>query len=163
MSKYKRLLLPALLAAGAMLLTACDLGSSADDGKQNTPTTANSTPEDVNAEEGAEDEGDQLGYTASPPEGGCGEYASGDGPYSKLIPDEGSLGFISCDEAMSVLGDFDLLDAQVEIPAEGLTFNDDWHCDTTVDAGVTVRVECFTPAIPDPANPILVRFHTEPV
>lgn len=76
---------------------------------------------------------------------------------------EGSLGFISRDDAMSVLGDFNLLDDQVEIPEEGLTMTDDWHCDTTVDAGVTVRVECFTAAVPDPANPILVRFHTKPV
>ena len=177
MPKYKRLLMPAVLAVGALLLTACeigaDIGASADD-KQNTSTTANSTPADSTTDEDTSggdtsevetaDEDTQLGYTANPPEGGCGDYAFGNGPYSRLIPDEGSLGYVKCDEAFEVLNDFSMLDDQVEIPAEGLSLKDDWHCDITAVAdGVTVGVACFTPARPSPANPILARFHSEPM
>lgn len=163
MPKYKRVLVPAVLAAGCMLLTAC---ASAADGKQNTSTTASSTsasaPDDEDtAGRMIEGEDDPLGYSHKAPDGDCGQFDLDDGRAARLISDEGSLGFISCDDAANVFVDFDMLDDQVEIPAEGLNFNEDWHCDTTVDAGVTVGVECFTPMFPDPANPILLRFHTE--
>jgi hypothetical protein len=179
MPKYKRLLMPAVLAVGTILLTACDIGAdigASADGKQSTSTTAGSTPADSTAEEDAAggdtsevetaDEDTQLGYTANPPEGGCGDYGVGNGSYSRLIPDEGSLGYVKCDEAFEVLNDFSMLDDQIEIPEEGLNFNfyDPWHCDITAVAdGVTVGVSCFTPAIPSPADPILARFHSEPM
>jgi hypothetical protein len=153
MPKSKRVLVAAVLAATSVLLTACDLGASAaDSDQQQTSTTA---PEGESAEDVP------IGYSRTAPEAPCGESTTEDGRTLRLISDEGSLGFISCDDAADVFGDFAMLDDQVEIPAEGLNFNDDWHCDTTVDGGVTVGVACYTPMYPDPANPILLRFHTE--
>ena len=166
MFKHTRLLVPAVLAAGTMLLTACDDGgANAGAAEQNTPTSTSSSATTGTSTEGTAD-ATAGGATA---DGGstdsakdCGEATVGDGPTLLLIPDKGELGYLTCDQLHAVFNEFSRLATQGEMPGNGVTVDNDWQCVPASDDDVTVGVDCFTPAVSDANNPADYQFHAQP-
>jgi hypothetical protein len=124
-----KLLIPAVLAAGA-LLTACDLGGS-DEAKQNTPVTPSSTEGNATPA-GSTGSAEDLSVI-------CG-YADVDGARHELIVDAGVRGRITCAEA------YDVLDHYLEVPVaergEAVDLSNAWACSSWAEDG-KAGIECF--------------------
>lgn len=163
MFKHTKLFVPAVLAAGALLLTACDSGASADDAaKPTTPTsTGTSTKGDADPTGSTESTSTSASGSTDGVEN-CGNSAVNNGPTLLLVPDKGTDGYLTCDQLRAVWDKFTDIAARGEIPAEGVTVDSDWQCVPKVDNGDTVGADCFTPAVPDADNPVELKFHAEP-
>ena len=167
MPKHMRMLIPAVLAAGAMVLTACDQSSPAAEGGQTTPVTTTSstsatgdsttagstTAESTSA--GGDDAADPAGTQAVD----CGQVDV-DGTKQTLTADPGAGGVVGCTEA------FNVLDAYLAIPAsergaaiEGSDVEGGWHC--TTNDGETAGVGCVKGSRGDQAWDF--AFYTKPV
>lgn len=163
MYKNTRMLIPAALAAGAFLLTACDVGATAA-GQDTSSSTTSSTAGDATgaATPGDSPEGEPTGGSGSDAPGkDCGNSAVNNGPTLRLVPDKGTDGYLTCDQVRAVWDKFTGIAAQGGIPAEGVTVDNDWQCVPKVDKGDTVGADCFTPAVPDANNPVALKFHAE--
>jgi hypothetical protein len=161
MYKNTRMLIPAALAAGAFLLTACDGGATA---AQSTPSsTTSSTAGDATgaATPGDSPEGESTGGNGSGKD--CGNTALNNGPTLRLVPDNGAAGYATCDQVRAVWDEFNSIAEKGQIPAEGVTVDSDWQCVPKIENGDPVSAECFTPAAPDANNPAELKFHAEPV
>lgn len=165
MFKYKRMLAPALLAAGAFLLTACDMGATA--AGQSTPSsTTSSTVQDATgaATPVGSPEGEPTGDSGSDaPAKDCGNTALNNGSTLLLVPDKGAAGYPTCGEVRAIWDMFDNIAQNGLIPAEGVTVDNDWQCVPRVENenGEPVGADCFSPAVPDANNPIQLKFHAE--
>jgi hypothetical protein len=164
MFKHTKLFVPAVLAAGALLLTACGPDVSADDGaKSTTPTgTDSSTKGDAAPAGSTEGESTPAGGGSTDGVENCGNSAVNNGPTLLLVPDKGAGGYLTCDQLRAVWDEFTSIAARGEIPAEGVTVDSDWQCVPKVDNGDMVGADCFTPAVPDANNPVELKFHAEP-
>lgn len=169
MTKYKRLLVPAVLAAGTMLLTACDIGAdigASADGKQNTSTTANSTPADPTAGGAVPVVEGKVNPADGPVEEGsvdCGRVDLGGGDPFRLIADPGVIGLVNCHVAFDVFNDY--LAIPEDARKEGVTLANGWGCSSTVEADVLYGFECSQT---DPSSPTAdlandYQFRVEPV
>lgn len=159
MFKHTRLFVPAVLAAGAMLLAACGQdGADTGAAKENSPTsTSSSTGTGAPADGASTSDSDSAGSAED-----CGEATVGNGPTLLLVPDKGEDGYATCGQVHAVFDEFARLATQGEMPANGVTVDNDWQCVPAADNDVTVGVDCFTPAVPDANNPIQYQFHAQP-
>jgi hypothetical protein len=168
MFKHTRLFVPAVLAAGAMLLTACDQGGSDDAAQQNTPTSTSSSAatgasgEDTAAPADATEGAPTSGGGSTDGVENCGTTAVNNGVVLVLVPDEAKGGYATCDEVRAVWDEFTGIAEQGATPTEGVTVDGDWQCVPTVKNGDIIGVDCFTPAVPDANNPVELKFHAEP-
>lgn len=163
MFKHAKLFVPVVLAAGALVLTACGSGASADDAAKSTTPASTGSSTKGDATPAGSTEGESAGGgSSSAPEKDCGSSAVNNGPTLLLVPDKGTDGYATCGQVRAVWDEFTSIAAQGEIPAEGVTVDGDWQCVPKVDNGDTVGAGCFTPAAPDANNPVVFKFHAEP-
>jgi hypothetical protein len=163
MFKHTKLFVPVVLAAGALLLTACDQGASADDAaKSTTPSTNSSATGDATQADSTEGEATPAGGGSTDGAKDCGNTALNNGPTLLLVPDKGTAGYATCDQVRAVWDEFNSIAEQSQIPAEGVTVDSDWQCVPKVENGDPVGADCFTPAVPDANNPVELKFHAEP-
>lgn len=143
MPKYTKVLVPAVLAVGTMLLTGCDfsadLGASADD-EQVTSTTTNS-PEDGSAPAGD----GKIDPSYLPAIGGsvdCGRKDMGGGETYRLVVDPGLDGLVNCTVAFGVLTEYFAIPAN-ERGNEAINLASDWVCGTIDETGTPKTVDCM--------------------
>jgi hypothetical protein len=148
MRKYTKLLVPAVLAVGAMLLTGCDLGASAGD-KRVPSTTPNSTSGSAvpagSTEAGATPAGGGEIDPSDPPvaEGSvdCGRKDMSSGETYRLVVDPGMDGLVNCTVAFEVLADYLRIPAN-ERGEEGTTLANDWDCSIVEEPGKPQLASC---------------------
>lgn len=128
MARISRVLVPATLAAGVVLLTACNDPSPAADGGKGSPTvTVVSTV--TSAPGGSPSGGDGL----QPVD--CGPVGSG----HDVVADPAKAGIVGCTEAVNVVAEY------LEVPAEqrgldSVEVSGGWKC--TTDDGETASIGC---------------------
>jgi hypothetical protein len=135
MFKHARMLAPAVLAAGAMLLTACDLGGSTGATQQNpSATTPSSTPGKATPA-GSTSDSDATsdgGSTEQEPID-CGEVNVGGDVVQTLIAEVGVSGVVSCTAATKVLNEFLTTPTSERAQGEMTELQGGWLCDDNTE------------------------------
>ena len=128
MSRYLRIVVPAALAAGALLLSAC----GNEEPVASTSDTTASTP-DTTSSSAAEEELQPVD---------CGEVTLTGGTVHRLVADPAADGLVGCTEAFGVIDEFAKLPPEQQSAASlgNVDLPSGWSC--TVDDGETANVAC---------------------
>jgi len=151
MTKRLSIVVP-ILAAGALLLSACSTGTtSASDSTSDTPTsTATTTTTTTTSTSDTSD-------TSSPASGAaeelapvdCGAVTLDTGVTHQLIADPAATGIVGCTEAFDVVDEFTRLPAEQRSAASlgSVDLPSGWSC--TVDDGETANLGCVKDKVGD--------------
>ena len=146
-----RTLVPTVLAAGVMLLSACGQDDPAEAGQDEPAATTSATSTATGGGSTGEDGAQSVD---------CGEVDVDGGVTHRLIADPATAGTVGCTEA------FNVLDAYLAVPAgergasfEGLDVGNGWSCVT--DDGETASIACIKGKNGD--NDYDFAFYTKPV
>jgi hypothetical protein len=135
----KKLLVPVVLAAGALLLTACDLGGSAGASEEGSVTVSVGASDDIEPVD-------------------CGPVDVADGITHTLVADPSDAGLVGCTEAFNVVDEYLMIPASERgANLEGIDLSDGWSC--TTDDGETASTGCVKGRTADGYE---LAFHTEP-
>jgi hypothetical protein len=147
MTKRLSIVVP-ILAAGALLLSACGTGTtSASDSTSDTPTPTTSTTTSTSDTSDTSTPAPGTGEELAPVD--CGAVTLDTRVTHQLIADPAATGIVGCTEAFDVVDEFTRLPAEQRSAASlgGVDLPSGWSC--TVDDGETANLGCVKDKVGD--------------